>query len=111
MMTQARGPGRGPALATSDIDHASENIVRHIAIAVLYPTPQIKPVYGHSGLAPLSFRKVHEGQAVYAVDDDEEIDFETVLREDPVPIPRAARYTGASHFNLCPEDKTRFIYM
>ena len=72
---------------------------------------KIKPVYGHSGHAPLSFRKV-QGQAVYAVDrDDEEIDFETVLREDPVPIPWAALYTGASHFNPRPEARTRFIYM
>lgn len=56
---------------------------------------QIKPLYGHSGAAPLSFRKIQptSGQAIYVVD-DEEIDFETILKEDPVPIPRAARYTG-----------------
>jgi hypothetical protein len=57
---------------------------------------QIEPVYGHSGVSPLSFRKIQpaSGQAIYVVD-DEEIDFETVLKEDPVPIPRAARYAGA----------------
>lgn len=43
----------------------------------------------------MSFRKIQptSGPPVYVVD-DEEIDFETILKEEPVPIPRAARYTG-----------------
>ena len=46
----------------------------------------------------MSFKKVQPGAgpAIFVVDDDE-IDLETILNEDPVPIPRAARYTGELH--------------
>ena len=91
-------------MTTSDTDPALKALnieVRYIVIVVLYLTyghtvSQIKLYMpsGHSGLAPLSFRNVQpaSNQAIYVMD-DEDIDSEIVLREDPVPIPlaRAAR--------------------
>lgn len=43
----------------------------------------------------MSFKKIQPGvgSPVYVIDDDE-IDLETLLNEEPVPIPRPARYTG-----------------
>ena len=68
--------------------HASENIVRHIAIAVLYPTPQNKAcIWSLRARTAVVLKWPRSSRLLYAVDDEEEIDFETVLREDPVPIP------------------------
>ena len=84
-------------MTTSDTDPALKALnieVRYIVIVVLYLT------YGHiSNQAvyaqwSLGARNVQpaSNQAIYVMD-DEDIDSEIVLREDPVPIPlaRAAR--------------------
>ncbi|KAF8315128.1 TAF-domain-containing protein [Clavulina sp. PMI_390] len=69
-------------MSTTDVDQALRTL-------------NIEPVYGHSAASALSFRKIQpaSGPPIFVVD-DEEIDFETVLRDEPIPIPRAARYTA-----------------
>lgn len=91
-------------MTTSDIDQALKTLNIEVRPAPSLLTARSRhtlnlyqPVYGHSRLTPMSFRKIQpsSGPPVYVVD-DEEIDFETILKEEPVPIPRAARYTGPS---------------
>lgn len=54
-----------------------------------------QPVYGHSSHRTMSFKRVQPstGPSIYVLE-DEEIDFEKVLAEEAIPIPRGVRYTG-----------------
>ncbi|KAG9007600.1 hypothetical protein FRB94_013618 [Tulasnella sp. JGI-2019a] len=69
-------------LTTTDIDQAFKIL-------------NIEPVYGHSGLtAPLFKRAVPTvGPPVYALQ-DEEIDFEKIVREEEIPVPRAVNWSA-----------------
>ncbi|KAG8863453.1 hypothetical protein FRB96_008193 [Tulasnella sp. 330] len=69
-------------LTTTDIDQAFKIL-------------NIEPVYGHSGLtAPLFKRAVPTvGPSVYALQ-DEEIDFERIVREEEIPVPRAVSWSA-----------------
>lgn len=73
-------------MTTSDIDQA---------LRVL----NIEPLYGHSPHNPPTFRRAlpfpsaATAGPVYFVE-DEEIDFERVLREEKIPLPRPANWTA-----------------
>jgi transcription initiation factor TFIID subunit 6 len=78
---------RRTVLTTGDIEQA---------LRVL----NVEPLYGHSPHVPLNFRRVpgaggSAGTAggVYFVE-DEEIEFDRVLREDKISLPRPARWTA-----------------
>ncbi|KAL0068941.1 histone H4-like TAF Taf6, SAGA complex subunit [Marasmius tenuissimus] len=80
--------GRRTTLTTSDIDQA---------LRVL----NIEPLYGHSPYAPPTFRRalpfVSGGSAsagtVYFVE-DEEIDFDRILREEKITLPKGVSWTA-----------------
>ncbi|KAI5120130.1 hypothetical protein M0805_001898 [Coniferiporia weirii] len=77
---------RRTTMTTSDIDQA---------LRVL----NIEPLYGHSPHNPPTFRRAlpypsaPAAGPVYFVE-DEEIDFERVLREEKIPLPRPASWTA-----------------
>jgi transcription initiation factor TFIID subunit 6 len=77
---------RRTTLTTADIDQA---------LRVL----NIEPLYGHSSQNPPTFRRAlpypsaPQAGTVYFVE-DEEIDFERILREEKVPLPRPASWTA-----------------
>lgn len=77
---------RRTTLTTSDIDQA---------LRVL----NIEPLYGHFPHNPPTFRRappyphVQTGGAVYFME-DEEIDFERVLREEKITLPKGSRWTA-----------------
>ena len=77
---------RRTTLTTSDIDQA---------LRVL----NIEPLYGHFPHNPPTFRRappyqhVQGSSAVYFVE-DEEIDFERVIREEKITLPKGARWTA-----------------
>lgn len=52
-------------------------------------------MYGHSGLNAPSFKKAVPavGPPVYGLQ-DEEIDFDKVVKEEEIPVPRAVSWTG-----------------
>jgi transcription initiation factor TFIID subunit 6 len=75
---------RRTTLTTSDIEQA---------LRVL----NIEPLYGHSPHAPLTFRRVPvntAGSAPVFFVEDEEIEFDRVLREDKISLPRPTRWTA-----------------
>src|SRR5260221_12700592 len=55
-------------------------------------------VYGYISHSVPVFRRVQpaSGPPIYTVDDDE-IDFETMLKQNPIPVPRKIRYAGERH--------------
>ncbi|KAG9016326.1 hypothetical protein FRB90_003290 [Tulasnella sp. 427] len=69
--------GKRTTLTTTDVDQA------------------FRPVYGHSGLNAPSFKKAIPtvGAPVYALQ-DEEIDFDKVIKEEEIPVPRAVSWTA-----------------
>ena len=73
-------------MTTSDIDQA---------LRVL----NIEPLYGHSPHNPPTFRRAlpyaqaSAAGTVYFVE-DEEIDFDRVLREEKIPLPKPANWTA-----------------
>ncbi|KAH8109298.1 TAF-domain-containing protein [Phellopilus nigrolimitatus] len=77
---------RRTTMTTSDIDQA---------LRVL----NIEPLYGHSPNNPPSFKRAlpypsaPQAGAVFFVE-DEEIDFERVLREEKIPLPKPANWTA-----------------
>ncbi|THH07703.1 hypothetical protein EW145_g3201 [Phellinidium pouzarii] len=77
---------RRTTMTTSDVDHA---------LRVL----NIEPLYGHSPHNPPTFRRAlpypsaPAAGPVYFVE-DEEVDFERVLREEKIPLPRPAGWTA-----------------
>ena len=77
---------RRTTLTTSDIDQA---------LRVL----NIEPLYGHFPHNPPTFRRappyphLQASSAVYFVE-DEEIDFERVIREEKITLPKGARWTA-----------------
>jgi transcription initiation factor TFIID subunit 6 len=75
-------------LTTSDIEQA---------LRVL----NIEPLYGHTPHAPLTFRRAPAfgsnaaaGAAPVFFVEDEEVDFDRVLREDKISLPRPTRWTA-----------------
>ncbi|KAF8624402.1 hypothetical protein AX15_005884 [Amanita polypyramis BW_CC] len=79
--------GRRTTMSTADIDHA---------LRVL----NIEPLYGHSPYNPSTFRRTVNYPpanlgvgAVYFVE-DEEIDFDRVLREEKITLPRGVSWTA-----------------
>jgi transcription initiation factor TFIID subunit 6 len=75
---------RRTTLTTSDLEQA---------LRVL----NIEPLYGHSPHAPLTFRRVPNtgagGVPLFFVE-DEEVEFDRVLREDKISLPRPTRWTA-----------------
>ncbi|KAH9949792.1 transcription initiation factor TFIID complex subunit [Amylocystis lapponica] len=77
---------RRTTLTTSDIDHA---------LRIL----NIEPLYGHSPHHPPTFRRAlpfpqySSAGAVYFVE-DEEIDFDRVLREEKITLPKGVNWTA-----------------
>ena len=69
-------------MTTSDIDNA---------LRVL----NIEPLYGHYPQNPPSFRRagVHGSQPVYFVE-DEEVDFDRVLREEKIILPKGVSWSA-----------------
>ncbi|KAG8898902.1 hypothetical protein FRB99_007073 [Tulasnella sp. 403] len=69
-------------LTTTDIDQA-------------FRVLNIEPVYGHSALTAPAFKRATFGltQPVYALQ-DEEIDFDKIVREEEIPVPRAVSWTA-----------------
>lgn len=53
----------------------------------------IEPLYGHSAIRPPAFRRAPGPNPVYFVE-DEEIDFDRILREDKVFLPKGVTYTA-----------------
>lgn len=53
----------------------------------------IEPIYGHSTFPPPAFRRVQGPNPVYFVE-DEEIDFDRVVREEKVFLPKPVGYTA-----------------
>ncbi|KAL0573323.1 histone H4-like TAF Taf6, SAGA complex subunit [Marasmius crinis-equi] len=76
--------GRRTTLTTSDIDLALRSL-------------NIEPLYGHTPHAPPTFRRaapfVSGGSTVYFVE-DEEIDFDRVLREEKITLPKGVSWTA-----------------
>jgi len=74
--------GRRTTLTPSDIDHA---------LRVL----NIEPLYGHSPVNPPRFRKVQipNSPPIYYVE-DEELDFDKVLKEEKVFLPKGVSWTA-----------------
>ncbi|KAG8939596.1 hypothetical protein FRC00_013742, partial [Tulasnella sp. 408] len=74
--------GKRTTLTTTDVDQA-------------FRVLNIEPVYGHSGLNAPSFKKAVPtvGPPVYALQ-DEEIDFDKVVKEEEIPVPRAVSWTA-----------------
>ncbi|KAF8157968.1 transcription initiation factor TFIID complex 60 kDa subunit [Crassisporium funariophilum] len=78
--------GRRTIMTTADIDHA---------LRVL----NIEPLYGHSPYNPTTFRRalpfpqVPAAGPVYFVE-DEEIDFDRVLREEKIALPKGVSWTA-----------------
>ncbi|KZS90399.1 TAF-domain-containing protein [Sistotremastrum niveocremeum HHB9708] len=71
---------RRGTMTTQDVD---------LALRVL----NIEPLYGHSGTRPPAFRRAPGPNPVYFVE-DEEIDFDRILREDKVFLPKGVTYTA-----------------
>ncbi|GLB38700.1 putative transcription initiation factor tfiid complex 60 kda subunit [Lyophyllum shimeji] len=78
--------GRRTTMTTSDIDQA-------------FRVLNIEPLYGHSSSNPPTFRKalpfphVSSAGPVYFVE-DEEIDFDRVLREEKITLPKGVSWTA-----------------
>ncbi|KAF8074017.1 TATA box binding protein associated factor-domain-containing protein [Lyophyllum atratum] len=78
--------GRRTTMTTSDIDQA-------------FRVLNIEPLYGHSSSNPPSFRRalpfphVQAAGPVYFVE-DEEIDFDRVLREEKIALPKGVSWTA-----------------
>ena len=97
------------ALATSsaDLDQEAARYMRHARRTVLTTadidlalrTLNIEPLYGHTPHAPSTFRRalpfphLASAGAVYFVE-DEEIDFDKVLREEKITVPRGVNWTA-----------------
>jgi transcription initiation factor TFIID subunit 6 len=79
---------RRSTVTTGDIDQA---------LKVL----NVEPLYGHSPLNNPAWRRALPGSGgpVYFLQ-DEEVDFEKVLKVDKVPLPRGVRYTGSAAFTI-----------
>jgi transcription initiation factor TFIID subunit 6 len=78
-------------MTTADIDNALRSL-------------NIPPLYGHSlrrpGSPPPAFRRLHPavGPPVYMLE-DEEVDFEKVVKEEEIQVPRSVRWSG-THFHF-----------
>ncbi|KAF8333466.1 TATA box binding protein associated factor-domain-containing protein [Cantharellus anzutake] len=73
---------RRTMMTTSDVDQA-------------FKTLNIEPAYGHTSHNAPTFRRVQptSGPPIYVVDDDD-IDFEVMLKQNPIPVPRKIRYAA-----------------
>src|ERR1700754_5299524 len=67
-------------VTTSDVDEA---------LKVL----NVEPLYGHSNPNPPAFRKAPGPHPAYFVE-DEEIDFDRVIKEEKIFLPKGASYTA-----------------
>ncbi|KAG5634253.1 hypothetical protein H0H81_002696 [Sphagnurus paluster] len=75
--------GRRTTMTTSDVEQA-------------FRVLNIEPLYGHSSFNPPTFRRtfpIPQGGSVYFVE-DEEIDFDRVLREEKITLPKGVSWTA-----------------
>ena len=79
--------------------HARRTVLTTADIDLALRTLNIEPLYGHTPHAPSTFRRAlpfpHLASAgpVYFVE-DEEIDFDRVMREDKITVPRGVNWTA-----------------
>lgn len=79
--------------------HARRTVLTTADIDLALRTLNIEPLYGHTPHAPSTFRRalplphLASAGAVYFVE-DEEIDFDKILREDKITIPRGVNWTA-----------------
>ncbi|KIK92430.1 hypothetical protein PAXRUDRAFT_34527 [Paxillus rubicundulus Ve08.2h10] len=79
--------------------HARRTTITTADIDLALRTLNIEPLYGHTPHAPSTFRRalpfphLASAGAVYFVE-DEEIDFDKVLREEKIIVPRGANWTA-----------------
>lgn len=79
--------------------HARRTVLTTADIDLALRTLNIEPLYGHTPHAPSTFRRalpfphLSSAGAVYFVE-DEEIDFDKVLREEKITVPRGVNWTA-----------------
>jgi len=79
--------------------HARRTVLTTADIDLALRTLNIEPLYGHTPHAPSTFRRalpfphLTSAGAVYFVE-DEEIDFDKVLREEKITVPRGVNWTA-----------------
>ncbi|KIJ17600.1 hypothetical protein PAXINDRAFT_167609 [Paxillus involutus ATCC 200175] len=79
--------------------HARRTTITTADIDLALRTLNIEPLYGHTPHAPSTFRRalpfphLASAGAVYFVE-DEEIDFDKVLREEKITVPRGVNWTA-----------------
>ncbi|KAF9240277.1 TATA box binding protein associated factor-domain-containing protein [Melanogaster broomeanus] len=79
--------------------HARRTTLTTADIDLALRTLNIEPLYGHTPHAPFTFRRalpfphLASAGAVYFVE-DEEIDFDKVLREEKITVPRGVNWTA-----------------
>ncbi|KAG8958985.1 hypothetical protein FRC03_008571 [Tulasnella sp. 419] len=75
--------------------HAHRTTLTASDIDLAFKVLNIEPVYGHSDASAPMFKRAYPsaGQPVYALQ-DEEVDFERIVREEEIPVPRAVSWTA-----------------
>jgi len=79
--------------------HSRRTVLTTADIDLALRTLNIEPLYGHTPHAPSTFRRalpfphLSSAGAVYFVE-DEEIDFDKVLREEKITVPRGVNWTA-----------------
>ena len=99
-----RRRGRAPLTALSQeaaryMRHARRTVLTTADIDLALRTLNVEPLYGHTPHAPSTFRRalpfphLSSAGAVYFVE-DEEIDFDKVMREEKITVPRGVSWTA-----------------